>query len=210
MATAKEKAAERAARRAATAAEAAAAGEPTEVEQLNQKQFVGQSAHPASGPMLPQTRTRQYVVGCKLGVRSYAIQHTRMVETFEQNQSGGRTVKIPERVGAVVELRGTSYPRGTVPDGFPPPPMIVEGAALNFGIDADWFDEWLEQNKQNPIVMNKMVFAHEKQDWIISKAKELKDLKSGLDPVNPKGDPRMPKSNRGEISDIERGDRKAG
>lgn len=210
MATAKEKAAERAARRAATAAEAAAAGVPTEVEQLNQKQFAGQSAHPASGPMAAQTRTRQYVVGCKLGVASIALQLTPLIDKEQMGNQGSKIVREAVRTGPIIILRGTAYPRGTVPEGFPPPPIIVDGAALNFGVNADDFDEWLDQNKRNPFVMNNMIFAHEKQDWVVGKAKEFKDLKSGLDPVNPKGDLRMPKSNRGEISDIERGDRKAG
>jgi hypothetical protein len=178
------------------------AGAPTEVEKLNQAQFAGHGAHPASGPMLPQTRTRQYVVGCKLGVASYSIQLSRMVKKFEQNMQGGREVTEAERVGPVVVLRGTAYPRGTVPEGFPPPPIIVDGAALNFGIDADWMDEWLEQHARDPIVLNKLIFAREKEEDARAIAREHSGIRSGLEPLSPKGDPRAPKSNNPAVDNV--------
>jgi hypothetical protein len=200
--TAKEK---REAREAQNKA-AIAAGVATELEKLNQQQFSGQSAHPASGPLLPQTRTRQYVVGCKLGVASIALQLSPLVEKEQMGSQGSRKVMEAQRTGPVVILRGTAYPRGTVPDGFPPAPMIVDGAAMNFGIDAEWMDHWLEEHKRDPLVINKLIFACEKEEDAKAIAREHKDVKSGLDPVNPKGDTRMPRSNRSEIDDVTRDD----
>jgi hypothetical protein len=87
---------------------------------------------------------------------------------------------------------------------------MVDGAALNFGIDADWFDEWLKQHARDPIVMNKLIFCHEKQDHVQGMARETKEIRSGLEPVNPKSDSRMPRSNRGEIDDVTKDEARLG
>jgi len=174
---------------------------PTEIEKLNAKNFAGQ-AHPGALAGVAMTRTRQYVVACKLGVPYYKIQHTPLVEKQQMGNQGMRTVMEAEPTGPVVILRGTARPRGALPEGFPDAPLIVDGAALNFGIDADWFDEWLEQHKRDPLVINKMIFAREKEADVRSIAKEHTRETSGLEPVNPKGDARMPKSTRAEVADV--------
>jgi hypothetical protein len=158
----------------------------------------------------PQSAGAKVIVACKLGVAYYAIQLCRIDEKFEQNMQGGRTVKEATRIGQVINLRGTAYPRGTPPVGFPAPPQIVNGAALNYGIDKDWFDAWLEQHKLDPLVMNKLIFAHETVDGVTGEAKELANFLSGLEPVDPRPgkDARMPKSSRpSEVTDIEGGQR---
>lgn len=180
-------------------------GEKVDLAALNQKQFTNPGSAPsAAGPVAGPSKGRTVVVACKLGVAWFSIQYCEIVEKFEQNMQGGRTVKEANRVGPVVQLRGTAYPRGTVPEGFPPPPIMVGGAALNYGIDAEFFEKWLKQNEKNPLVMNKMIFAHESEDRVRGEAKELSGFLSGLDPVNPKKDDRIPRSTRkAEISEIE-------
>lgn len=158
----------------------------------------------------PSSAGAKVTVACKLGLAYLDIQHSHIVNKFEQNMQGGKQIREAERVGQVVRLRGTAYPRGTPPKGFPPPPEIVGGAALNRGIDKDWFDAWLEQNKLNPIVQNKMVFAHESDDHVRGEAAELSAFLSGLEPVNPDGDHRIPKSSRpSEVTELSAGDRPA-
>lgn len=157
----------------------------------------------------PQSAGAKVTVACKLGVAYYDIQHTKIVDKFEQNMQGGRTVREAERTGQVVRLRGTAYPRGTPPAGFPAAPEIMNGAALTRGVDKDWFDAWLEQHKLDPIVVNKMVFAAETDDALRGESAELSKFLSGLEPVNPKGDPRIPKSARSEVTDIQPGIRGA-
>lgn len=154
----------------------------------------------------PQHAGDKVVVGCKLGVAYYDIQLMKMDEKFEQNMQGGRTVTEATRVGKLVRLRGTAYPRGTPPEGFPPAPLIVDGAALNFGVDRHFMETWVEQNKLNPVVMNKMVFVCKDIDAAQGVAKDLAKLPSGLEPVNPKGDPRIPRSTRkDEVMELEPG-----
>lgn len=182
----------------------------TEVEALNERQFQDpSSATSAHGEVVRSPKSgRTVIVACKLGVRAFQMQLCQVVEKFQQDMQGGRYVKEAIRVGDVVEIRGTAYPRGTPPKGFPPAPLIVDGAALNFGIDADFFEKWLKQNELNPIVMNRMVFAHESRDHVEGVAREMKNEKSGLDPIDPgdRNDPRLPRSGRkGEVSEIEPG-----
>ena len=156
----------------------------------------------------PQSAGAKVTVGCKLGVPYFDLQLSRIVEVEEQGLGSTRIVKQGKRIGGVVRLRGTAYPRGTVPEGFPSPPLIVGGAAMNPGIDKEFWDEWVHQNRLNPLVVNRMVFAHENESHVIGMAREEADNLSGLEPINPKSDPRNLKSTRADLSDIEPDDRR--
>ncbi len=175
-----------------------------QIQELNRRAFANPGAVPdAMGEIAkPKSSGAKVVVACKLGVAYFDIQLCKIDDKFEQNLQGGRIVKEATRVGQVVRLRGTSYPRGTPPPGFPERPQMVGGAALNYGIDKDWFDEWLRQNKLNPIVRNNLVFAHETVDAVVGQARDLADFQSGLEPVTPGKDRRIPKSTRADVSDV--------
>lgn len=209
--TAQQRRDQRAAQRAAADA-AAKAADPkakTQVEKIAERAALNPGGVPsAHGEVArPQSGGAKVIVGCKVGVGFIDLQLCRIEEKFEQNMQGGRTVKESTRVGDTVRIRGTAYPRGTAPEGYPPPPEIVGGAALTRGVDKDFFDEYLKQNKQNPLVKNGLIFAHESEDRVRGIAKETEEVKSGLDPINPKKDPRLPKSTRQEIANIEPGTR---
>lgn len=206
--TAEQKRAKRAADRAAREAKAAAdraAGKPTEVEKLNTAAITRPDLLGSENVAKPSGSGEKVTVGLKLGVALYDIQLCKIEDTFEQNMQGGRMVKIAQRVGPKVRLRGTGYPRGQPPEGFPPPPVIVGGAAMNPGIDKDFWDQWVEQNKLNPMVVNGMIFAHTSPDYVAAQAKETVAVQSGLEPIDPsnKKDPRIPKSTRVEMTNIE-------
>lgn len=177
---------------------------PEQIQELNLKAFANPGAvADAQGPIArPQSSGAKVIVACKLGIAYYDIQLCKIEDKFEQNLQGGRIVKEAIRIGEVVRLRGTAYPRGTPPEGFPERPLMVGGAALNFGIDKEWFDEWLKQNHLNPIVKNGLIFAHESQDAVVGQARETAALQSGLEPITPGKDKRVPKSTRGEVSDV--------
>lgn len=158
----------------------------------------------AAGPIsTPQSAGAKVIVALKVGIPHLDIQCCKIVEKFEQTMSGGRTIKEAQRIGKIVRLRGTAYPRGTPPEGFPEKPLIVGGAALNFGIDKDFWDTWVEQNARNPLVMNGMIFAYENMDMVQGRALEEQANRSGLEPLNPRGDPRIPKSSHPDVSDVE-------
>lgn len=156
----------------------------------------------------PQSAGAKVTVACKLGVALFDLQLSRTMEVEEQGLGTVRTVREGRRVGSVVRIRGTAYPRGTPPEGFPPAPLIIGGAAMNPGIDKDFWDQWAEQNRLNPLVMNGMIFAHESESYLHGKAREEQDNLSGLEPLNPRDDPRNLKSTRADLGDVEPDDRR--
>jgi hypothetical protein len=161
----------------------------------------------------PAAAGAKVIVACKIGVPYIDLQLCEMVEVSEETQTGSRKRMQARRTGSVVRIRGTAYPRGAMPSEFPAPPIMADGAALNFGIDKDWFDQWLEQNRRSGFVTNKLIFAHEKEDMVRGQAREQASILSGLEPINPKGDPRIrafAKPNREEVSDVETRPRKGG
>lgn len=86
---------------------------------------------------------------------------------------------------------------------------IVNGAGLTRGIPAEVWDKWLEDNKNEPIVKNKLVFAHSRETEVRAMAKDAKEIRTGLEPFNPDGtDPRKPKPPAGErvVGELQKGD----
>lgn len=206
--TAEQKRAKRAAdrqQREAEAAEARKHGVKTEVEKANAAAILRPDLVASDNVAAPSRSGATVTVALKLGVAYFDIQLCKIEDKFEQNMQGGRTVKEATRVGPKVRLRGTAYPRGTVPDGFPDRPKIVAGAALNPGVDKDFWDAWVEQNRLNPIVVNGMIFAHDSDDHVVGRAKETAEVQSGLEPIDPKNrkDARVPRSTRADITNVE-------
>jgi len=185
-----------------------------QIQELNQKAFAdpGAVASAAGSLAKPQRAGAKVIVACKIGVAYINLQLCDMVEVSEETQTGPRKRMQGRRTGSVVRIRGTAYPRGAKPSEFPDPPTMIGGYALNYGIDKDWFDQWLDQNKRNALVMNRLIFAHESEDMVRGQALEQASILSGLEPINPKSDPRIKafaKPNREEVSDVETRPRKA-
>lgn len=66
------------------------------------------------------------------------------------------------------------------------PPAAKSGHyALTHNVDADFFAEWLKQNQDNDLVLNHLIFAHEKQENVRSMVRENEKRKSGVEPIDP-------------------------
>jgi hypothetical protein len=199
---------------AAVEREASGSTEPTDMElqARNAEAFRNPDAFgDAHGEIAkPKYAGEKVIVGCKIGVREISLQLTKMEELWENTQSGPRKIKEGRKSGPVVRIKGTAKPNGTIPEGYEIP-LIVNGAALNFDVDGEWWDAWLEQNRLNPLVENGMIFAHKNLDFVKGVAKETSGQLSGLEPINPrKGkDPRVPRSTRSDVSDVETEESKA-
>jgi hypothetical protein len=150
-------------------------------------------------PVSPRARNK-IIVGSKLPM-SIELQLFNMVEQ-QRTFRGTAWVEIEaQRVGAAVTIRGTSYPRGIPPTGFISPPQIVHGYSLTYGVDAEWFEQWLAQNKTTDIVKNNMLIWGDSREDVADQAIDLAKLASGLDPVTPPfegqapsdRDPRLPR-----------------
>lgn len=110
-------------------------------------------------------------------------------------QFGSVKETINVKTGAVYVIRGTGYPVGQPPKGYPKLPDSVEesGYTLTPNIPADWFAEWLRQNAETDMVRNKLVMASGDRDRLADETIEHAKTDSGLGPLNPEGDKRDPK-----------------
>lgn len=65
-----------------------------------------------------------------------------------------------------------------------PPAARGSAFALTHGVDKEFFDEWLRQNKDLDAVKNGLIFASEKRDDAAAKAKEMGKQLCGLEPIS--------------------------
>jgi len=202
--TPEQKAERKAARQRADAA-AIEGGVPTAVEKMAQQSFTHPDKVRAEGLV---TKARETViVACKVGVAYIDLRLFQPQQVWEQTQTGPRQVTEYRATGKLVRIRGTQYPRGTVPDGFPDRPEIVNGAALTRNVDKAFWKAYLEQNQHNPLVTNGLIFAHDDIASIRSQARELEGQLSGLEPIDTKGDARVPKPVNAALTPIQPADR---
>lgn len=128
------------------------------------------------------------VVACKLP-HGLVLETCIETEVLEPVMGGGqKVVKRYRRSGKRVTLNGNAVAIGATASH-----RIVGGFALTEGVDKDFFEKWLEQNKDLPAVTNGLVFAFERDDMTTGKAKEFTGLRNGMEPMAQKGDPRAPK-----------------
>ena len=185
---------------------ARAAARAPAIERINDSamQNAGSGPSAAGKVFRPSSAGAKVTVACKLGIAYFDLRLFKPNEVWENTQTGPRKIIEHRQYGTIVRLRGTSYPRGTPPEGFPDRPEIIGNAALNPGVDKEFFDAWLEQNKLNPLVVNRMIFAQEDRADVVAQAKEFGAEVSGLEPINPKKDSRMPKPTHSALSEIEK------
>lgn len=103
----------------------------------------------------------------------------KMVEEHESTPLGFRSMKIARCTGQSVTLRGYSERRSAVP------PAATAGAfAFTYGVPKDFWEEWLKQNAEHPYVKEGLIFAAS-DNKAADQASERKELRSGLEPLNP-------------------------
>lgn len=120
-----------------------------------------------------------------------------MVSSQEPVLGGGmRETRTAVQKGEQVKVSGPAIPRGPdlneqVMEGLP---QLAGGYALTHGVDADFFETWLEQNKDSDVVKNGLIFAHSKPADARAESKEKTDVRSGLEPLAQSKDPRAPRN----------------
>ena len=158
--------------------------------------------------------TAKYVtVACKIGVPWIDFEVFRKIMVMENTQTGAREVPQYIRTGKVARVRGTAYPRGEPPEGFPERPQMVLGYALTPNILKETWDAIVEQREKDPIFVNEMVYAFDRMEDIKSRAKDHIDRLSGLEPIQRTKDEitdkRIPKSLNSGISAVQPAPRSA-
>ena len=121
-----------------------------------------------------------------------------------QNGVYEETVYVPQGRGFII--RGTAYPSGKVPKGFPKQPGMIEdangGYAMTPGVDADFMAEWMRQNAETDMVRNGLIKVQADLDDLAADAREHESVNSGLGPLVPDTDHRNPKPLNLGVSDV--------
>ena len=93
---------------------------------------------------------------------------------------GTRAVRQAFPMGDEVVIAGWSHPQNRAPEN-----QIVAGYAVTHGVDAQFWEQWLEQNKDAEFVTKGLIFAHAQAQSAIDKAKDGAKIKSGLERLDP-------------------------
>jgi hypothetical protein len=106
---------------------------------------------------------------------------------FEQELEVPGTVTVACKLanGLCLDLKGRErviINGSAVPFGMPSHP---DGYALTHGVDADFFVEWLSLYKDMDAVKKRFIFAYPKAADASAAAREMRDEKCGLEPLDP-------------------------
>ena len=130
-------------------------------------------------------------VACKIP-NGLNLRVFQMVDHDEPVMGGGtKTVKRAQQIGEIVKVHGPATPFGQAPLC-----PISGGYAITRNIDADFFALWLSQNADHDAVKNNLIRHHEKYQNVHDEAKAFAKTKSGLEPIDPASDSRIPGGNR--------------
>lgn len=126
------------------------------------------------------------------------------MEDFNEPVMGGgfRTSQRAVKMEQQVVIKGPAVPFGVVPDF-----RIVGGYALTEGVPADFWAAWLKQNADSDLVKNRMIHAHESTSYMVGQAKEQRELRSGMEPINPTKDPRNVQPKNRNLTAVSTGER---
>lgn len=144
----------------------------------------GRSDKEKPAPVLPRSSST-VTVACKLP-SGIIMRLFKMEEMQEPAPGGTRTIKKARQVGETFQIRGVAVPFGVIPSF-----RIVGGYALTPGVPRQFWEDWLEQNEELELVKNKLIFAHEQQDYVVDKAKDQASIRSGLEPIDPDNPPKI-------------------
>lgn len=138
------------------------------------------------------TAGAKVTIACKLPIAWLDLQLFDAHTESEATQTGSREITVFRPSGDIVRIRGTAYPRGTPPVGFPDKPQMLNGYALTPNVDKAFWDKWLEKNSKAPFVVTGGLMAFESADTLRGKTKEHFGELTGLEPMSLDKDPRMP------------------
>ena len=67
---------------------------------------------------------------------------------------------------------------------------LLGGCGFTENVDKDFFEAWLSAHKELTFVKQGLIFAHDKTASAKDEAKDMKDEKSGLEPLDPSNKPK--------------------
>ena len=126
-------------------------------------------------------------VACRLP-HGFFMQLDDMVEITEPII--GTVKRAQPRPGARWRIRGYYDDSREVFGSAMPMPAQEGHFALTHGIPRDAWEEWKRTHYDLPMLQNGLVFAHDNGSAIEGMRQERKDVRSGLEPINPDKPPR--------------------
>ena len=148
------------------------------------------------------TAARTLTVACNLP-HGITLRAFVAVTTSEAVIGGGvRDVTEYRETGERFVVHGNAQPATREPSRHYP--EIANGYALTHGVPADLWEHWLKANKDSAYVVNKCVFAVERDP--VGEAKRSGEKLSGQEPINPDGDKRLSRGAR-NVTGITQGER---
>ena len=139
----------------------------------------------------PKASGRKVTIGCKLPVPWIDLKLTHLVEKDQPGLNGSRMVREAVQTGEFIRIRGTAYPRaGAIPDGFPGKPIMMQGCALTPNVDEDKWLAYLNEGggAKSDMVRNGLLFAYPDIGDVRAHATDIRDVKTGLEPLDPRTD----------------------
>ena len=119
-------------------------------------------------------------VGCKLP-HGLILRIFNMIEVDEPVMGGGsRKVPTARERAERVTINGCAHMQNKAPNA-----PISSGFALTHGVNKDFWDLWLTQNKDSDMVRNGLIFAQGKPADTEAEAKEKELVRSGLERLDP-------------------------
>lgn len=147
----------------------------------------------ASNRKLSQDSGEKVTIGCKIP-SGLILQLYEMVTVSTPVLGGGMREAEQARPlpGETIRLNGCRAPWGEHPGH-----EIKHGAGLTFNVPRAFWDEWVRQNSDSPLLVNGVVQVERDRKSLVDLLKDEKDRRSGLEPIAPDTDPRIPRNKFG-------------
>lgn len=128
------------------------------------------------------------------------MQHQQEIKSVEPTLSGPKDVVLHRHFGKRVRINGVGAKRAQA--------WVKKdhGFALTENVDLDFATRWFEQNKDHDAVVNRYVFMHAKPQDALAEVKNMRDERSGHEPIDPEKLPPEFTRKGSKISTMERGD----
>lgn len=131
------------------------------------------------------TGTATVTIGCKIS-NGIVMRVYELVKVHEATFGGGeRTIDSSVQSGPDVAIRGNALDPNALRAGKMPRYAHIGGYALTHGVDKSFAEKWFEQNKDQAMVRNGLIFMHDTVDGASGIARDQESIESGMEPIDP-------------------------
>jgi len=148
---------------------------------------------------LPKKTGDTVSIGLKLP-NGIELRTFRNIEMDENVPGGTRKVKVNVPMEETFTAYGYAHPQNAAPHC-----LILDGYAITPGCPKAFWEVWLSQNKNSAMVKNGVIFAQNNEASVRDRAKDGKDIKSGMERVDPAKHPGRVKMDKETMRSTEGG-----